>query len=265
MDYRQPTSLLKSLKKVKESIKELKEATKGELLVNNKWKKHEKKEDRNTKPDMANETFFETSSSRSPLHTHTETHYHYSVPSTSSSSSSWDTLHALAFAQALSTKPTSNITIVNSTGGRESDERHKKSSKEEEEERKDRSPSTLVKATAVTAIVSTVFTATYMLAQDEYATFYFSDIDTEMEDLHNLTSHFPVIQSCVDSYDEWKKLFCQRTKSSTVAKVGTTCSIIGAASGFFLASSPFILMGICGGTLGGAYLFWRHLKIKKKK
>jgi hypothetical protein len=181
--------------------------------------------------------------------------HHYHSPASMGPSLS------LGDAMLLSSLRSPNVTVIN-TGSNES--KKEKKTEEKEIEKKFSTGDAMALGAAITVIVGAV---TYLLTQDEYVKFYTSELDHKVQVLRELKVLDMKHIQLLNSYDEWKTLFCNRTKAKPFAMGGIGVSTVAVVGGALVggALGPFVVVvGFVGIAAGGGTLLWKRSRSKKK-
>lgn len=156
-------------------------------------------------------------------------------------------------------RPTSNVTIVQNSSVPPS---NSAPAKKEEKKHSLSTQGALVLGASMVTIVGGMI---YSLSSDEYVKFYTSDLEEKIQYIQRLNMDLKSIQltELLLSYEDWKRLFVKRTKTTTIAKIGTGVSVAVVVGASILHFPLVILTGFVGVAAGGGTLLWKHLTHKQ--
>lgn len=119
--------------------------------------------------------------------------------------------------------------------------------------------------TAAIAGIVLSFSSVYVIAKDEYITYWLSDIDNDLNTLSNL-SRMSKYQDSIwlvkHAFDDWKSAMTKRTKPKIYAKFGCLGSCGLLIGSYLFSNSMGIGAGLLGLTGSGCYLLWKNLTHK---
>lgn len=118
---------------------------------------------------------------------------------------------------------------------------------------------------AIGSGVTLSLVSTYVIAKDDYINYWLSNIDTEFNDLVELSQNTEYHKDIIIIYEAfrlWKNKLINRTLPILYGKLSCmagTGSIIG---GYLLGSVLTMSTGLVGLTAGGCYILFKHLTYK---
>lgn len=113
--------------------------------------------------------------------------------------------------------------------------------------------------------VALSFVSTYVLAKDDYISYWLSDIDNDINNLVYLskdTPYFETSSQIKEAFSDWINMMVKRTKPIFLGKTGCISGSGLIIGGIFLSNPVGIGAGIVGLTGSGCYMLWKKLTHK---